>query len=195
MQWGAGFFFTKRHNMLLSFALCPLNTNFQAMCGNRQINAFTFLSLVLQSTPFTDTFHEIYWVCDHILHYLWSVYELPFYKTMHWTLLFSGTGLREQVSCHISGTQKCVFTWRYIKSNGMISRMSDLSNFDTSPFTWGLFINELHIRPGFSWNSFAFIVSGMLLYFSSRRRTMLITHQFFSCCWAVLQRAKDASTS
>ena len=38
-----------------------------------------------------------------------------------------------------------------------------------------------------------FIVSGMMLRFGFRRKTMLIKHQCFRCCWAVLYRAKDIS--
>ena len=37
----------------------------------------------------------------------------------------------------------------------------------------------------------SFIVSG----FGFRRKTMLITHCCFSCCWAVLHRANDVSAS
>ena len=40
-----------------------------------------------------------------------------------------------------------------------------------------------------SW--FSFMVSGMMLCFGFRRKTMLITQQCFGCSWAVLHRAKD----
>ena len=40
-----------------------------------------------------------------------------------------------------------------------------------------------------------FTVSGMILSFGSGTKTILITHQHFSCCWAVLYRAKDILAS
>lgn len=38
-------------------------------------------------------------------------------------------------------------------------------------------------------------VSGMMLYFGCRRKTLLITQLCFSCCWAMLLRAKNISAS
>ena len=38
-----------------------------------------------------------------------------------------------------------------------------------------------------------YIVSGMMLCFGFRRKTMLITHQYFSCCLVMLYRARDIS--
>ena len=40
-----------------------------------------------------------------------------------------------------------------------------------------------------------FMVSGMMLYFGLRRKTMLIKHQWFSYCWEVLYIAKAISVS
>lgn len=43
--------------------------------------------------------------------------------------------------------------------------------------------------------NFPFIVSVMMLCFGLRRKTVLVIHHYFSCCWAVLYKAKDILVS
>jgi len=56
-------------------------------------------------------------------------------------------------------------------------------------------IKSLILYSHFSFTEMIFlVVSGTMLCFGLKRKTMLITHQCFRCCWAALYRAKDSSS-
>lgn len=62
---------------------------------------------------------------------------------------------------------------------------------NTFPLIWNE--KRIHISSG-TGLIFSFTVSGvMLLCFGFRRKPAVITQRCFSCCWAVLRRAKDVS--